>query len=311
MSATPEISVVVPTYRRPALLETCLSSLRNQRADPASYEVVAVDDASGDATSEVLASAAETWGSLRVITQPVNRGPAAARNAGVAAAAGRLILFVDDDIAAPSELIAQHLAFHAAAADPKLGLVGRVEWSPEITVNAFMRWLDTTQQQFRFADMSEGPVDKPWDAFYTCNLSLPARLLRDSGGFDERFPYPAFEDTDLGIRLSRMGFRLEYRSAVLAWHAREVTLNEFCRRTRQVGESAALLSQAQPDLPFDIPLNEVQPAGMRGFAIRCLPYVARVVPLTRLRRMSYRAQVNRAYRDGVRAAKARLAAAES
>jgi GT2 family glycosyltransferase len=303
VTQNPEISVVVPTYRRPDLLPRCLAALRAQDAADR-CQVIVVDDASGDATGAVLDAAVAGWPKLIRITQPVNRGPAAARNVGIAAATGPLILFIDDDIVAPPTLVSQHLARHATA-DPLRGVVGKVDWHPDVPVNSFMAWLDTTELQFRFATMREGPVAKPWEAFYTCNLSVPRHLLQDAGGFDERFPYPAFEDTDLGIRLTERGFHLDYRPSVLAWHYRSVSLEEFCRRTRQVGESAVLLTDAQPDLPFDLPTSDVESTGLRGFAIRSLPTVARLLPLRRIRAMSYLAQVNRAYRDGVRAGKAR------
>lgn len=300
MTPAPEISVVIPTYRRPELLRACLDAVRKQDVDPDRFQVVVVNDASGDSTPEVLATANRGWPQMSAIEQAVNRGPAAARNAGVAAATAPLVLFLDDDIVAAPDLISRHLAFHSAG-DPLLGVVGQVEWLPSLTVTPFMHWLDTTDLQFRFAAMTEGTVDRPWEAFYTCNLSARTGLLREVGGFDERFPYPAFEDIDLGLRLTRLGFRLDYRPSALAWHSRPVSLNEFCRRTRQVGESATVLKRTQPDLPFELPVSAHESRGPRRVAIRSLPFVAKLVPMRRLREMSYRAQINRAYRDGVRA----------
>jgi glycosyltransferase involved in cell wall biosynthesis len=49
---TPRVSVVVPTYRRPALLGRCLQALAAQTVDPEEYEVIVVDDA-GDADTRV------------------------------------------------------------------------------------------------------------------------------------------------------------------------------------------------------------------------------------------------------------------
>jgi GT2 family glycosyltransferase len=300
VTATPEISVVIPTYRRPELLRACLGALRNQDLAVERFQVVVVNDASGDETPDVLAKASSDWPQMTAINQPANRGPATARNAGVAASRAPLVLFIDDDIVASPSLLSQHLRFHEAG-DPSVGMVGRVEWLPSIEVTSFMRWLDSTDLQFKFASMTEGPVENPWEAFYTCNLSIPTQLLRDAGGFDERFPYPAFEDTDLGVRLARRGFRLEYRPSALAWHSRSVTLEEFCRRSRQVGESATVLQQTQPDLPFDLAVSADESGGLRRLAIRSLPTVAKILPVRRLKHMSYLAQVNHAHRDGVRA----------
>jgi glycosyltransferase involved in cell wall biosynthesis len=278
--------------------------LRDQDLEPQAYEVVVVDDGSGDSTVELLETYAARWSQLIWRTQTHNRGPAAARNVGTSLARGRLILFVDDDIVASRHLLSGHESHHQAL-DGLTGVVGRVEWHPDLVVTPFMRWLDSTDLQFAFATMSEGPVARPWEAFYTCNLSLPARLLEEVGGFDERFPYPAFEDIDLGLRLSQTGFRLEYRPGVLAWHARAVTLEEFCRRMRKVGESATLLRAAQPDLPFDLPLQPDGPTGWRRLAAKALPLAARLIPAAPLQTLSYRAQINQAYREGVAAGLAR------
>jgi GT2 family glycosyltransferase len=300
----PVLTVVVPTYQRPELLRRCLRSLRGQDLPEDLFQVVVIDDGSGDATTQVLEDQALEWPQLEWRSQPTNKGPAAARNLGLASAAGDLILFVDDDIVAPPDLLSKHLHLHQPP-DPRRGVVGRVEWHPELEVTPFMRWLDTTDLQFKFATMEEGQLERPWEAFYTCNLSLPAPILEEVGGFDERFPYPAFEDTDLGLRLSRRGFRLEYRSSVLAWHARAVSLDEFSRRMRKVGESATLLRSAQPDLPFDLPVRTEGPRGARKVAVSALPLVAKVLPSRGVRGLAYRAAVNRAYREGVLAGMAR------
>jgi GT2 family glycosyltransferase len=306
MTASPAISVVVPTYKRPDLLRKCLDSLRAQDLVADRFEVIVVDDASGDSTPEVLGAAAADWPALTWSSQPANAGPASARNVAIAAARSELILFIDDDIVAPPNLLSTHLLLHEAG-DPLLGVVGQVEWAPDIEVGPFMRWLDTTTLQFAFATMHEGPVERPWEAFYTCNLSVAKSLLTEVGGFDERFPYPAFEDTDLGIRLSRRGFHLDYRPEALAWHARAVTLEEFCARMRKVGESATLLREAQPDLSLDLPNSDAEPTGARKLAVRALPLAATLMPTAWVRGLAYRARVNRAFREGVRLGLARAA----
>lgn len=296
-----QISVVVPTYRRPELLSKCLDSLAEQDMRPDGYEVVVIDDGSGDGTQAVLREHSEGWANLRWFTQPVNRGPAAARNRGVVEAIAPLILFIDDDIVATPDLVSRHAAFYEACDDDAVGVVGHVSWLPELPVSDFMRWLDSTTLQFAFESMAPGQVEHPWEAFYTCNLSLPRRMLEDAGGFDERFPYPAFEDIDMGLRLARAGFRLVYVPAALAWHSRAVTLEVFCRRMKTVGESAVLLREAQPDLPFEMPLDaQVPPRWQRAVARLVEP----MIPLSgsdRIRHRYFQYRVNAAFGEGVAA----------
>jgi GT2 family glycosyltransferase len=244
------ISVLVPTYRRPDLLDRCLASLVSQEADD--YEVVAVDDGSGDATPDVLRDYAARAPHVKAFSLPKNSGPAAARNRAIEESAGDLVLFVDDDIVAPPDLVAIHLRLHAEAHDPNLGVLGRVDWHPDLEVTPFMRWLDGSGLQFGYDTwLHEGPVQPAAAAFYTCNLSMHRSLLRVAGAFDERFPYPAYEDMELAWRLERHGFRLEYRPEAQAYHARAIDLPTFKSRMAKVAESAVLLREVQPEFPID------------------------------------------------------------
>lgn len=89
-------SVVIPTYNRADQLASCLEGFEMPEA--AGLEVIVVDDGSVDETAERVAEvAARSRGAdIRYIWQ-ANAGPGAARNAGVAAARGAWILFLDSD----------------------------------------------------------------------------------------------------------------------------------------------------------------------------------------------------------------------
>lgn len=88
------VSVIIPVYNAEKTLRRCLDSVLSQtrQAD----EIVAVDDGSTDSSAALLQEYAEKYLSVRVVTQP-NQGVSAARNAGINAAAGEWILFVDAD----------------------------------------------------------------------------------------------------------------------------------------------------------------------------------------------------------------------
>src|SRR5262245_25867711 len=94
--AAPDLSIVVPTYNRRAGIERFLRALEEQTFPATRFEVVVVDDGSTDGTDAALA-AMQTPYRLRVLHQE-NAGPAAARNAGLREAQGRLIVFLDDDV---------------------------------------------------------------------------------------------------------------------------------------------------------------------------------------------------------------------
>ena len=99
----PRVSVVVPIYRVEAYLEECLASLRAQTFTD--LEVVMVDDGSPDGSAAIAARVAEEDARFTLLRQE-NAGLGAARNAGVAAAGGELLMFVDSDDRLPPEAIA-------------------------------------------------------------------------------------------------------------------------------------------------------------------------------------------------------------
>jgi GT2 family glycosyltransferase len=92
MTADPDVSVVVCSFNGAARLPDCLQALERQSIRQR-MEVLVIDDGSRDATGGVAAN----FGA-RLVRHPVNRGIAAARNTGVRAARGRVVMFVDDDV---------------------------------------------------------------------------------------------------------------------------------------------------------------------------------------------------------------------
>jgi glycosyltransferase involved in cell wall biosynthesis len=91
--ALPSISVVVPTYKRPALLGRAVRSILDQSLQD--FELIVVDDASGDDTEQTVAAFSDPR--VRYVRHEENRGLAAARNSGIKAALAPLIAFLDDD----------------------------------------------------------------------------------------------------------------------------------------------------------------------------------------------------------------------
>jgi GT2 family glycosyltransferase len=253
--ADPRVSVIVPTYRRPELLEACLAALRAQDLSHTEFEIAVVDDASGDRTTDVLRAQAREMPNLVWASQSVNAGPAATRNLAVSISHAPLLLFLDDDIIASPNLLSTHLALHAPRG-PMFGVVGHVTWHASVTVTPFMEWLESEAIQFNYANMTPGPQREVWSAFYTCNLSVSREAFDAEGGFNENFPYPACEDSDLGARLAKRGFELSYHPEAIAWHSRGISLEECRERMYKTAPSKAYFAQLHPDAA---PQVEVRP----------------------------------------------------
>lgn len=115
------VSVLIPTFnRREQLVSALQSVLRQTRTVD---EIVVVDDGSTDGTREMLDDFTQQYADIPVLViHQENRGPSAARNAGIKAASGELIAFLDDDDVWFPEKTERQLSIFAS--DPRLDLLG-------------------------------------------------------------------------------------------------------------------------------------------------------------------------------------------
>lgn len=242
------LSVVIPTKDRTEALARTLDALESQRAGDAKLEAIVIDNGSSDGTVEQVQKRTGVTLPIRLLEQPEG-GPAAARNAGVAAATGEIMLFLGDDTEpADQGLLRAHLDLHAARPEPTYGVLGRITWTPRKPVTPFMRWLENGGPQFHYAELSPGPVDTS-SYFYSSHASVKRSIFEQVGGFDVRFPTAAVEDTELGVRLADAGLELDYHPELLVLHDHPTTPAQSLRRSVAVGRSAALYNRLRPDRP--------------------------------------------------------------
>jgi len=197
------ISVVAATCDRPERLSRMLDALERQTVG-ADFEVIVVDDASDGATAVLLAQRAHEVKRFRLtaLRQDVRRGPAAARNLGWRAAKAPLIAFTDDDCEPdPGWLQALLDADRGDAV-----LQGRTEANPaeHDAGGPFSRSLEVH-------DLG------PW--YPTCNMAFPRAVLERLGGFDEGYPLPGGEDTDLAWRALEVGVAPALVPDAVVYHA--------------------------------------------------------------------------------------------
>jgi glycosyltransferase involved in cell wall biosynthesis/peptidoglycan/xylan/chitin deacetylase (PgdA/CDA1 family) len=197
-----EISVVIPTYNRFALLEQCLAALSRQ-SQPSLFEVIVVDDGSTDETPRFLEAVSAPF-ELRIETQP-NRGQAAARNRGAAAASSPYCLFVDDDVTFAEDFVALHL--EAQRANGGIAALGPLRLRHSPNANPLSRHVALTWDRHA----SEAATRERRATYRDCwsgNLSVPSEAFLEVGGFAEDLPRN--EDVELGFRLARAGLRFRY-----------------------------------------------------------------------------------------------------
>lgn len=178
-----EVSVVVSTYRRPTLLPRLVEALERQTLPVERFEVVIVDNGSGDETWEQLVElAASSRLQLRPLQIDENHGPAPARNLGWRSTTAPYVAFTDDDCVPRPDWLEQSLA--AARATPDLGVLQGATVRPA-------------------GDHVYGPNTvyretlTPSPYFEGCNLLFPRAILERTGGFDETYHFGG-EDTAAG-----------------------------------------------------------------------------------------------------------------
>ena len=252
-----ELSVVIPTFNRIDVLPEVLAALAAQEGAPA-FEVVVVDDGSSDGTAEFLAGYHQRSPFPLTVLRQENAGPALARNRGVAAASGGRVAFLGDDTVPSKGWLREHqAAARRFGAEKLLGVIGYTDWHARMKVDPFLRYINEYGLQFGYA-LIENPDDVPFNFLYTSNLSLPRQALLEDP-FDLRFPYAAWEDTELAYRLRQKGLRLVYHPAATVAHDHPTRIRRFMGRQEKAGYSAVVFYQLHPELGSFLGLSPAGP----------------------------------------------------
>ncbi len=195
----PRVTVIVPARDAGQTLARALQAIVGQEAGEP-FEVIVIDDGSRDDTAAIAAAVGPP---VRVVRQAA-LGPAAARNAGVAAAAGSRLAFCDADVfPAPGWLAAGIAALHDADL-----VQGRVTPDPAVALGPFDRTL-----------WIAGAAGL-WE---TANLFITRDVFQRAGGFEQwlapRRGKALAEDVWFGYRALRAGARAAFCAEALAHHA--------------------------------------------------------------------------------------------
>ena len=262
-----ELSVIMPTYGRGAVMEASL--LRYLAcARRVSAEIIVVDDGSRDDTPDRLRRLASEHPNL--VTHRVdNGGPARARNLAAASARGRLLVFVGDDVSPTGdEFLSVHLAAHNRYPDAGTAILGKITWPdrPELEVNAVMAHIQGEgEQQFGYRSMTAYSWFD-WRLFYSSNVSVKRDLVPDwmAHGYDASFPAAAFEDPEFALRtslrLEEAGGRLGvfYVPAAHLVHHHPYSVAGFMARQMQAGMMARRFLELHAGRAADLGLDELQ-----------------------------------------------------
>jgi len=206
----PLVSVIVPTHNRPELLPRALESLAHQRLQD--FEVVVVNDAGQDVSKIVEAFDRPEGPRFRYLTNPKNLGLAGTRNAGLRAARGTLVAFLDDDdLVSPEHLELLVTARRESGARVVYGNAWQVYEKKCDGV-----WTETGRNPFPSLPFSrERLLVRNLAPVHT--MLCEHSLLDELGGFDESLEL--MEDWDLWLRASRLAdfHRIEDYTCEYRW----------------------------------------------------------------------------------------------
>lgn len=199
-NVTPAISVIIPTHERADMVAQAIDALQAQDiGSRGAYEVIVVDNASADDTSNVIKEKARRsvvpFIGLRMRE---NHGPAVSRNAAITLARGDLVAFTDSDCV-PTRT---WLRFLAGSFNGGVGVVqGRTIAHPAQPQPLFNHFIETNSLD---------------GSFSTSNVCYRRDAVEAVGGFDPDCKY--WEDVDLGWRVCRAGWVAAFAPEALVYH---------------------------------------------------------------------------------------------
>ena len=268
-----EISVVISTYNRCAILPATIESILRQRTPELTYEVIIVDNNSTDATKQVVEwFVGRGHRNVRYVFE-AKQGPSHGRNAGIANAKGEIIAFTDDDVCVEKNwLLNIKRAFDSYTNVDCVGGKILPLWTSETPV-----WLTTDHwSPLAIADYGDRIILPPAKipiCWSTSNISFRARVFERIGGFNPDFIRS--QDRELMWRFLRDGGQPVYVPDVVvttdvpavrltkayhrAWHKTTGKYHALMRLYERTGPDGSVL---------DKPMETARLFGVPGFLYR-------------------------------------------
>jgi len=229
LATAPKATVIVAAYNAASTLGECLSSIRELNYPD--YETIVVDDGSTDATAEIASHAG-----VRTVRIEHN-GLAVARNAGIEAAAGEVVAFIDADARADRDWL-YHLIETIKRRDAAAAAGPSFAPDPKSARAAAMAAAPGLPREVRAGD------DRLLQ-LCGCNMAITKTALVRAGGFDPMFT-AAGDDVDLSWRLAAADETLAYAPGAVVIHERRATLSAYLRQQRGYGVGEGLLFRKYP-----------------------------------------------------------------
>jgi GT2 family glycosyltransferase len=247
----PRCSIIIPVHGKASLTQQCLNSLLPPLAGREDVETIVVNDASPDATADVLASYGDQ---IRVVTHAANAGFSATCNDGAAVAAGQYLVFLNNDtIPLPGWL---DTLVRYADAHPEAAVVGTKMLYPNNTIQhaGVVICQDRNPRHIYTGFPADHPAVNKSRRFQivTAGCALFRRqAFEETGGFDTAF-FNGYEDVDLCLRLGEKGYEIHYCHDSVLYHLESVSTDDLVNRWEESKQNYLLCrsrwaNRVQPD----------------------------------------------------------------
>jgi len=230
-----DISIIILNYKSASLTLSCLKSIGEANFRDLKFEIIVVDNNSGDSLDKILA---KEYPAVKFVQNKKNSGMGAGNNLGLKMSAGKYVVIMNPDTVAFPETFTEMYDFMEA--NPRVGMVGPRQYYPDMTVqDSCFRfpglltpiYRRTPIGRFGFARRDidrylmkdfDHSVIKEVDWLLGSFLFSRLEALKEVGVFDERF-FMYFEDADLCRRFWEKGWRVVYNpeSEIIHNHKRE------------------------------------------------------------------------------------------
>ncbi len=225
-------SVIVPTFNRCRMLQRTLNALLEQTLPPDSYEIIVVDDGSSDDSPIMVKRMALSTNRLLYIRHSVNQGRVIARNDGIRAARGQIVILLDDDNVPSPDFVQAHLRLHTQNNDG-IAVMGNAQYASEVlgasNLGHFLqsRYLGCRSPEDRIGIDYR---DLPPRCFGTLNCSVRRTDLLKVGLFDTDFRYYGGEDEYMGYCLHGLGIRIVFGEDARSCHYDEISVDRYKKK---------------------------------------------------------------------------------
>jgi len=238
---TPELSIIIPTYKRYDELTACIKSVLIQNGN---YELIVISDGFDKKTDNIVRQIRLSYkhkSNKLIYLKQKNRGPASARNNGLHHVQSEIITFLDDDCVVCENWVDNILSAHKHHPDV-LAIAGRLLAYDNGIISEFNQSLEA------------GTVTKNNTVFCPSlinNNSYKKSVFKIVGTFDQTFRYAAGEDVEFNYRLYSHNIKTLFVKNILIKHRYKTKLSQLLSQQFNFGKERLKIMRTTNDYPFD------------------------------------------------------------